>query len=197
MAGAQDDHRISVSGAPSPPRFSPSAPLLAGIAGYQLVPVAATTRSVPDDQRLGGTDRRLAEGDGDVGRDASSSSSETIPGIGEISATNSLGNTGIVLQFDLNRNIDAAAADVQAAISHATRQLPDNMTTPPSYRKIAGRRTRHAARRAERYDAAQPGSTKSQRTSSRHRSHLPGVAGSRYSGRRPMPCVSRSIRTSC
>ncbi len=60
---------------------------------------------------------------------------ETIPGISEISATNSLGNTSIVLQFDLNRNIDAAAADVQAAISHATRQLPDNLTTPPSYRK--------------------------------------------------------------
>ncbi len=60
---------------------------------------------------------------------------ETIPGISEISATNSLGNTSIVLQFDLNRDIDAAAADVQAAISHATRQLPDNMTTPPSYRK--------------------------------------------------------------
>jgi HAE1 family hydrophobic/amphiphilic exporter-1 len=60
---------------------------------------------------------------------------ETIPGISEISATNSLGNTSIVLQFDLNRDIDAAAADVQAAISQATRQLPDNMTTPPSYRK--------------------------------------------------------------
>jgi hydrophobic/amphiphilic exporter-1 (mainly G- bacteria), HAE1 family len=60
---------------------------------------------------------------------------ETIPGISEISTTNSLGNTSIVLQFDLNRDIDAAAADVQAAISQATRQLPDNLTTPPSYRK--------------------------------------------------------------
>jgi HAE1 family hydrophobic/amphiphilic exporter-1 len=60
---------------------------------------------------------------------------ETIPGISEISATNSLGNTSIVLQFDLDRDIDAAAADVQAAISQATRQLPDNLTTPPSYRK--------------------------------------------------------------
>ncbi|MGO7823217.1 hypothetical protein ACC684_39710, partial [Rhizobium ruizarguesonis] len=40
-----------------------------------------------------------------------------IPGITEISASSSLGNTSIVLQFDLSRNIDAAAADVQAAIS--------------------------------------------------------------------------------
>lgn len=60
---------------------------------------------------------------------------ETIPGISEISATNSLGSSSIVLQFDLSRNIDAAAADVQAAISQASRQLPDNMTTAPSYRK--------------------------------------------------------------
>ncbi|MBN9044315.1 MAG: efflux RND transporter permease subunit [Rhizobiales bacterium] len=61
---------------------------------------------------------------------------ETIAGIDSISATSSLGNTSITLQFDLSRNIDAAAADVQAAITRAQRQLPDNLTTPPSYRKV-------------------------------------------------------------
>ncbi|MEL4071141.1 efflux RND transporter permease subunit [Ochrobactrum sp. GPK 3] len=60
---------------------------------------------------------------------------ETIAGIDTISATSSLGNTSITLQFNLSRNIDAAAADVQAAITRAQRQLPDNLTTPPSYRK--------------------------------------------------------------
>ncbi len=60
---------------------------------------------------------------------------ETIAGINTISATSSLGNTSITLQFDLSRDIDAAAADVQAAITRAQRQLPDNLTTPPSYRK--------------------------------------------------------------
>ncbi|MDH7785987.1 HAE1 family hydrophobic/amphiphilic exporter-1 [Ochrobactrum sp. 19YEA23] len=60
---------------------------------------------------------------------------ETIAGIDTISATSSLGNTSITLQFNLSRDIDAAAADVQAAITRAQRQLPDNLTTPPSYRK--------------------------------------------------------------
>ncbi|MDR0254043.1 MAG: efflux RND transporter permease subunit [Brucellaceae bacterium] len=60
---------------------------------------------------------------------------ETIAGIDTISASSSLGSTSITLQFNLSRNIDAAAADVQAAITRAQRQLPDNLTTPPSYRK--------------------------------------------------------------
>ena len=57
---------------------------------------------------------------------------ETIAGIEEISATSSIGNTQITIQFDLSRDIDAAAADVQAAIARTSRQLPLNMTTPPS-----------------------------------------------------------------
>ena len=110
--------------------------VLAGLAGYQLVPVAALPQvdfpTINVSAALTGASPQTM---------ATSVSTplikqfQTIPGISEISATNSLGNTSIVLQFDLNRNIDAAAADVQAAISHATRQLPDNMTTPPSYRK--------------------------------------------------------------
>jgi HAE1 family hydrophobic/amphiphilic exporter-1 len=60
----------------------------------------------------------------------------TIAGIDSISTTNSQGSTSIAIQFVLNRNIDAAAADVQAAIARAQKQLPLEMTTPPSYRKV-------------------------------------------------------------
>ena len=60
----------------------------------------------------------------------------TIAGIDSMTSTNSLGNTRITLQFDLERDIDAAAQDVQAAITAATRQLPSDMTTPPTYRKV-------------------------------------------------------------
>ena len=60
----------------------------------------------------------------------------TIAGIDSISTSNSLGSTSIAIQFSLNRNIDAAAADVQAAIARAQRALPDDMTSPPSYRKV-------------------------------------------------------------
>ena len=59
---------------------------------------------------------------------------ETISGIDTITSRSTSGNTQIVLQFDLSRDIDAAAADVQSAIASTTRRLPDNMT-PPSYRK--------------------------------------------------------------
>jgi HAE1 family hydrophobic/amphiphilic exporter-1 len=59
----------------------------------------------------------------------------TIQAISTISSTSTLGSTQITLEFDLNRNIDQAAADVEAAIASTLRQLPANMTTPPSYRK--------------------------------------------------------------
>ncbi len=59
----------------------------------------------------------------------------TIQAISTISATSTLGSTQITLEFDLNRNIDQAAADVEAAIASTLRRLPSNMTTPPSYRK--------------------------------------------------------------
>jgi HAE1 family hydrophobic/amphiphilic exporter-1 len=60
----------------------------------------------------------------------------TIAGIDSISTTNSLGQTSIAIQFALNRDIDAAAADVQAAIARTQRSLPPEMTSPPSYRKV-------------------------------------------------------------
>jgi hydrophobic/amphiphilic exporter-1 (mainly G- bacteria), HAE1 family len=60
----------------------------------------------------------------------------TIAGIDSMNSTSSLGNTQITLQFNLSRNIDAAAQDVQAAISKALGQLPPDLPTPPSYQKV-------------------------------------------------------------
>src|SRR3982751_3128093 len=60
----------------------------------------------------------------------------TIAGIDSMSSTSSLGNTQITIQFALERNLDAAAQDVQSAIAAAQRQLPPNMPAPPSYRKV-------------------------------------------------------------
>jgi multidrug efflux pump len=59
-----------------------------------------------------------------------------IAGITEMTSTSSLGSTNITIQFDLSRNIDAAARDVQAAINAARGQLPANLPSNPSYRKV-------------------------------------------------------------
>ncbi|MGN6706083.1 MAG: efflux RND transporter permease subunit [Rhodanobacter sp.] len=60
----------------------------------------------------------------------------TIAGISTMTSTSALGSTSITLTFGLDRNIDAAAQDVQAAISAAQRQLPTTMPTPPTFRKV-------------------------------------------------------------
>jgi hydrophobe/amphiphile efflux-1 (HAE1) family protein len=59
-----------------------------------------------------------------------------IPGVAQLTSTSALGNVNISVQFDLNRDIDAAAQDVQAAINAAGGQLPKNLPSPPTYRKI-------------------------------------------------------------
>jgi len=60
----------------------------------------------------------------------------TIAGVDSMTSTNGVGTTRITLQFTLDRDIDAAAQDVQAAISLAIRFLPKNMPTPPAFRKV-------------------------------------------------------------
>src|SRR3954454_7968422 len=60
----------------------------------------------------------------------------TIAGLNSINSTSGQGNTNITLQFDLSRNIDAAAQDVQAMIAKTARQLPPQMPSPPSYQKV-------------------------------------------------------------
>src|ERR1700691_2039212 len=59
-----------------------------------------------------------------------------IPGVSQMTSTSSLGAAAITVQFDLDRNIDAAANDIQAAINAATGQLPKNLPSPPTYRKV-------------------------------------------------------------
>ena len=59
-----------------------------------------------------------------------------IAGITEMTSSNSIGSTDITIQFELNRNIDGAARDVQAAINAARSYLPINLPSNPSYRKV-------------------------------------------------------------
>ena len=77
-----------------------------------------------------------------------------IPGVAQMTSTSALGSTAITIQFDLDRNIDAAANDVQAAINAASGQLPKNLPTPADLPQgqpggfadpAAGRDLRHAA----------------------------------------------------
>ena len=58
-----------------------------------------------------------------------------IPGVTQLTSQSVLGSTSITVQFDLNRDIDAAAQDIQAAIDAAAGQLPKNLPSPPHYRK--------------------------------------------------------------
>ena len=68
-----------------------------------------------------------------------------IAGINEMTSTSTLGWTNITLQFDLNRNIDAAARDVQAAINAARSQLPQNLPRNPFWRKYKSGGLSHPA----------------------------------------------------
>jgi HAE1 family hydrophobic/amphiphilic exporter-1 len=60
----------------------------------------------------------------------------TIAGLSSMTSINSLGSTKITLEFDLNRNLDGAAVDVQAAITQGSRLLPPGMPTPPTFTKV-------------------------------------------------------------
>jgi HAE1 family hydrophobic/amphiphilic exporter-1 len=59
-----------------------------------------------------------------------------IPGVTQTTSSSGLGSTTVVVQFDLDRNIDAAANDIQAAINAASGQLPRDLPSPPTYRKV-------------------------------------------------------------
>ena len=60
----------------------------------------------------------------------------TIAGITQMTSTSQLGSTSITIQFDLSRNLDGAAVDVQSAIAAAEGQLPTNMPSPPTFKKV-------------------------------------------------------------
>ncbi|HUI06792.1 MAG TPA: efflux RND transporter permease subunit [Verrucomicrobiae bacterium] len=110
---------------------------LLGIVAYRFLPVAAIPRvdfpmisvsaSLPgaDPETVASSlaaplERRLAQ----------------ISGVTELTSVSTLGGTSITIQFDLNRNIDGAARDVQAAINAAASELPINLPNPPTYRKV-------------------------------------------------------------
>ncbi|HJZ32002.1 MAG TPA: efflux RND transporter permease subunit [Hyphomicrobiaceae bacterium] len=59
-----------------------------------------------------------------------------IPGVSQVTSASGLGTTSVTVQFDLDRNIDAAANDIQAAINAASGQLPQDLPSPPTYRKV-------------------------------------------------------------
>jgi hydrophobe/amphiphile efflux-1 (HAE1) family protein len=111
--------------------------LVFGIVGYRLLPVA----SLPNvDFPTISVSASLPGASPETMASAVATPLEkqfsTIPAIDSMTSTSSLGSTSITLQFALDRNIDAAAQDVQAAISASLRQLPTQMTTPPTFRKV-------------------------------------------------------------
>jgi HAE1 family hydrophobic/amphiphilic exporter-1 len=108
-----------------------------GIFGYRLLAVAALPRvdfpTIQVTATLPGAspETMAASVAGPIERQFS-----TIAGISSMTSQSTLGQTQITIQFDLNREIDGAALDVQTALSVAQRRLPVEMTTPPSFRKV-------------------------------------------------------------
>ena len=108
-----------------------------GIFGFRLLPVSALPRvdfpTIAVTATLPGAsaDTMAASVAGIIERQLS-----TIAGISSMSSSSSQGTSVITIQFDLNRNIDAAALDVQTALTIAQRRLPIEMTIPPSFRKV-------------------------------------------------------------
>src|SRR4030081_3751024 len=108
-----------------------------GVFGFRLLPVSALPRvdfpTIAVTATLPGAsaDTMAASVAGIIERQLS-----TIAGISSMSSSSSQGTTLITIQFDLNRNIDAAALDVQTALTIAQRRLPIEMTIPPSFRKV-------------------------------------------------------------
>src|ERR1700730_17225507 len=108
-----------------------------GVFGFRLLPVSALPKvdfpTIAVTATLPGAsaDTMAASVAGPIERQLS-----TIAGISSMSSSSSQGSTAITIQFDLNRNIDAAALDVQTALTIAQRRLPIEMTIPPSFRKV-------------------------------------------------------------
>jgi HAE1 family hydrophobic/amphiphilic exporter-1 len=108
-----------------------------GVFGFRLLPVSALPRvdfpTIAVTATLPGAsaDTMAASVAGIIERQLS-----TIAGISSMTSSSSQGTTAITIQFDLNRNIDAAALDVQTALTIAQRRLPIEMTIPPSFRKV-------------------------------------------------------------
>ncbi len=111
--------------------------LLVGLAAYPLLPVAplprvdfptiSVTASLP-----GASPETMAS---TVAQPLEREFSQ-IPGVSQMTSLSVLGQTTVLVQFDLNRNIDAAAQDIQSEINAAGGQLPKTLPSPPTYRKV-------------------------------------------------------------
>jgi HAE1 family hydrophobic/amphiphilic exporter-1 len=111
--------------------------LIFGVAGYQRLPVSdLPTVDFPTIQVSATLPGASPETMASSVATPLEKQFSTIAGVTSISSTNSLGSTNITLQFDLSRDIDAAAQDVQSMIARASRQLPPGMPSPPSYSKV-------------------------------------------------------------
>src|ERR1700686_2321827 len=110
--------------------------LLSGILAFNFLPVASLPRVdfpvIGVGAGLPGADPQTL---GSAGATPLERQFGRISGVNQMTSSSQLGTTSITLQFDLNRNIDAAARDVQAAINAARSQLPANLPSNPSYRK--------------------------------------------------------------
>src|SRR5689334_1590802 len=111
--------------------------LIFGIMGYRLLPVSdLPTIDYPTIQVMAGLPGASPDTMAASVATPLEKQFSTIAGVTSISSSNGLGNTNITLQFDLSRDIDSAAQDVQSMIARAQRQLPPGMPSPPSYQKV-------------------------------------------------------------
>ncbi|MGE3875679.1 MAG: efflux RND transporter permease subunit, partial [Parvibaculaceae bacterium] len=108
-----------------------------GIAGFRELPVAALPRiDFPTIQVNATLPGASPESMASSVAEPLERQFSTIPGVASMTSTSIQGSTSVILQFDLERDIDAAALDVQSALSVAERRLPPEMTDPPSFRKV-------------------------------------------------------------
>ncbi|WP_119274145.1 efflux RND transporter permease subunit [Taklimakanibacter deserti] len=108
-----------------------------GIVGFLQLPVAALPRiDFPTIQVSASLPGASPESMASSVAEPLEQQFSTIPGISSMTSTSIQGSSTIIMQFDLSRNIDAAALDVQSALSIAARSLPPQMTTPPLFRKV-------------------------------------------------------------
>src|SRR6478735_174288 len=111
--------------------------LIFGVMGYRLLPVSdLPTVDFPTIQVGAGLPGASPETMASAVALPLEKQFATIAGLNSINSTSGQGGTNITLQFDLSRNIDAAAQDVQAMIAKTARQLPPQMPAPPSYQKV-------------------------------------------------------------
>ncbi len=111
--------------------------LIFGVAGYRMLPVSdLPTVDYPTIQVRANLPGASPETMAASVATPLEKQFSTIAGVSSISSSNSQGGTSITLQFDLSRDIDSAAQDVQSMIARASRSLPPGMPSPPSYSKV-------------------------------------------------------------